>query len=96
MVTEDVQLEDRWLSLTELVRYSGLSLPTLKRYMADPVQPLPVYRIGRLIRVKRSDYDRWLRARDSDLVPRVVSGKGLTPAQRAARAARGYVIDDER
>jgi hypothetical protein len=53
--------DDRYLSLAELVAYSGLGLRTLNRYLVDPDQPLPHYRVGARVLVKRSEFDSWLR-----------------------------------
>ncbi len=69
---------DPWLSLEALSKYSGLSVRSLRAYLADPERPLPHYRMrephviqtgaGRLrtvsgkILVRRSDFDRWMDA----------------------------------
>lgn len=85
--------EDRYLRLSELARYSSFSVRTLERLAADPVHPLPVLLVkGRRV-VKRSAYDRWLEEHQAGQ-PRVVSGKGLTRAQRAACQLRGVAIED--
>jgi len=42
-----------------LAIYSGLSVRTLRDYLIDPVHPLPSYRIGRKILVRRSEFDAW-------------------------------------
>jgi len=69
---------DPWLSLEALSRYSGLSVRSLRAYLADPHRHLPHYRMkephvvatksGALrtvtgkILVRRSDFDRWMDA----------------------------------
>ena len=69
---------DPWLSLEALSRYSGLSVRSLRAYLADPGRPLPHFRMkaphvittkpGALrtvtgkILVRRSDFDRWMEA----------------------------------
>lgn len=53
--------DDRYLTIPELVRYSGLSRSTLER-ARHAARPLPVYRVGSRVLVKRSEYDAWLQA----------------------------------
>jgi len=36
---------DPWLSLDALSQYSGLSVRTLRAHLADPLRPLPHYRM---------------------------------------------------
>lgn len=50
---------DPFLSLQALATYSGLSRRKLRDYLADPAHPLPCYRIGGKIVVRRSEYDTW-------------------------------------
>jgi len=52
---------DPYLTLMQLSRYSGLSKRQLYRLLDDPIDPLPYYRVGKLIRVKQADFDRWMR-----------------------------------
>lgn len=54
-------MDDRYLSVAELVQYSGLSERTLRRSMHHPTHPLPTYRVrGRTLFLK-SEFDHWLR-----------------------------------
>jgi excisionase family DNA binding protein len=53
---------DAYLSLEQLTAYSGLSRRMLEKYLVDPVHPLPHYRFGRRIEIKRSEFDAWARA----------------------------------
>lgn len=50
---------DPFLSLKALASYSGLSVRRLRSLLADPAHPLPHYRIGGKILVRRGDYDGW-------------------------------------
>lgn len=50
---------DPFLSLEALASYSGLSRRKLRDYLTDPTHPLPCYRIGGKILVRRSEYDAW-------------------------------------
>jgi hypothetical protein len=54
-----VQIADAYLSLKTLASYSGLSVRRLRGYLTDRAWPLPFYRIGGRILVRRSDYDVW-------------------------------------
>ena len=65
---------DPFLSLKSLASYSGLSVRKLREHLADPAHPLPCYRVGGKILVRRSEFDtRVSRYRQSrDRVARVV------------------------
>ncbi len=54
-----VQVTDAYFSLKTLASYSGLSVRRLRSCLADRVRPLPFYRIGGKILVRRSDFDVW-------------------------------------
>ncbi len=51
---------DPFLTLRALASYSGLGVRTLRGYLTDPHRPLPCYRIGGKILVRRSEFDAWL------------------------------------
>jgi excisionase family DNA binding protein len=46
-----------YLSLDQLSAYCGLHRNTLKSWMKEG---MPFYRIGRSVRVKREEFDRWV------------------------------------
>lgn len=50
---------DPFLSLKALAAYSGLSVRTLRTLLTAPTHPLPHYRIGGKLLVRRSEYDAW-------------------------------------
>ena len=52
-------VNDVYLSLKELSQYAGFSVRRLRDFVSDPVAPLPCYRIGGKVLVKRSEYDDW-------------------------------------
>lgn len=54
--------DDLYLSLRGLSGYAGLSVRKLRDYLVDPGRPLPHYRIGGKLLVRRSEYDAWARA----------------------------------
>ncbi len=51
---------DPFLDLRALAPYSGLSVRKLRDYLDDPAHPLPHYRVGGKILVRRSEFDAWL------------------------------------
>lgn len=50
---------DPYLSLRDLAHYSGLSVRSLRSYLVDRTGPLPHYRVGGKVLVKRSEFDGW-------------------------------------
>jgi hypothetical protein len=55
-------LLDPFLPLKALAKYSGISYRKLRDHCQDPVHPLPHYRIGTRIFVRRSEFDAWIAA----------------------------------
>jgi excisionase family DNA binding protein len=54
-------VDDQYLSLKNLAKYSGLSVNTLRRHIdAGPSTALPCYRVGGKILVRRSEFDSWV------------------------------------
>lgn len=51
---------DPYLSLKVAAAYTSLSVRTLRSRLNDSQHPLPCYRMGGKILLKRSDLDRWL------------------------------------
>ena len=49
-----------FLSLKALASYSGLSVRKLREYLVEPGHPLPSYRVGGKILVRRSEFDLWI------------------------------------
>lgn len=50
---------DPYLSLKALAAHSGLSVRKLREHLTAPPRPLPHYRIGAKIVVRRGEYDTW-------------------------------------
>jgi hypothetical protein len=71
------------LGLTELAKYSGLSVRTLRTYLdGAPGEALPCFRVGGKIVVKRSEFDAWMeqfRSRGRPSLARAMQDLGLTP-----------------
>ncbi len=53
---------DPYLTLRGLAGYSGLSTRKLRDLLVDPHHPIPCFRVGGKILVRRSDFDRWMGA----------------------------------
>lgn len=51
---------DPYLTLRALAAYSGISVRKLREYLADSFNPLPCYRIGGKVLIRRSEFDRWI------------------------------------
>ena len=51
---------DPFLSLRALAGYSGLSIRKLRDLIAAPMHPLPHYRVGGKLLIRRSDFDQWI------------------------------------
>jgi lambda repressor-like predicted transcriptional regulator len=69
-------LDDRYFPLRELSTYAGLSVRTLRNCLKHLSYPLPCYRIGGKVLVRKSDYDAWaarFRAAPSSRVDAIVS-----------------------
>jgi hypothetical protein len=50
---------DLYLSLHALATFSGMSVRWLRDRLEDPRHPLPHYKLGGKIVVRRSDFDTW-------------------------------------
>jgi predicted DNA-binding transcriptional regulator AlpA len=59
MVSINLDL-DPFLSLRGLVGYSSLSRRTLQDLINAPQDPLPSFRIGGKILIRRSEFDHWI------------------------------------
>jgi excisionase family DNA binding protein len=46
-----------YLKLVDLTAYASVSKNTLKKWLDCG---MPVYRVGRCVRVKRSEFDQWM------------------------------------
>jgi excisionase family DNA binding protein len=55
-----------YMTLADLAAYASVCPNTLKKWANCG---MPVYRIGRCIRVKRSEFDEWLQQFRSDTAP---------------------------
>ncbi len=53
-------LEDRWLSISEICKYLGVSNDTV--YKCFDKHEMPAHRMGRLWKFKKDDVDTWVKA----------------------------------
>ena len=61
--------EGAYLSLRALSAYTDLSVRTLRGYLSHSTRPLPHYRVGGKILVRRSEFDTWMsRFRVDDVI----------------------------
>jgi hypothetical protein len=51
---------DPFLSLKALASYPGLSIRKIRECLGDSVRPVPHYRVGGKILVRRSEFDSWI------------------------------------
>jgi len=51
---------DPYLPLSALAGYAGLSVRKLRDFLADALHPLPCYRVGGKLLVRRSEFDTWI------------------------------------
>lgn len=55
-----LSVEDRWLSVDDLMEYLGISRDTVYDWLAK--KGLPGHKVGRLWKFKRAEIDTWVRA----------------------------------
>lgn len=90
-------LLDPYLSLTGLAGYSGLSVRKLRTHLADVAHPIPCYRVGGKILVRRSEFDAWIaayRQRGRVDVDRLVDDV-VREVSAPAPAAAGHALLDK-
>ena len=51
---------DPYFSLKGLASYSSISVRKLREHMDDVSHPLPVYKVGAKLLVRRSEFDSWI------------------------------------
>ena len=80
---------DPFLPLRALSGYAGMSVRLLRGFLGSSLHPLPHYRVGGKILVRRSEFDTWMvqfrasRAVDVDhIVNEVIADIGVARNQR--------------
>jgi Helix-turn-helix domain len=76
---------DPLLSLKALAAYTSLSVRTLRDALRDPTHPLPCYRIGGKIVVRRSHFDAWAERFHTRAAPVDVASVAADALQALAR-----------
>ncbi len=57
-----IQLQKEWMSFKTITEeYADLGENTLRKYLNDPVHPLPAKRVNGKFLVHRHEFDTWLR-----------------------------------
>jgi excisionase family DNA binding protein len=52
------QVSPEYLTLSDLEIYTGVGKKTLKKWIN---RGMPVYKVGRLVRVKKGEFDVWMK-----------------------------------
>ena len=53
-------MEDRWLSVDDIVDYLGIKRDTVYRWISE--RNMPGHKIGRLWKFRKEDIDEWMRS----------------------------------
>ena len=53
-------MADRWLSISEICQYLGVSSDTIYKWIEK--KGMPAHKIGRLWKFKKSEVDDWVRS----------------------------------
>jgi excisionase family DNA binding protein len=79
--------DDRWFGIAELVEYSTLSDKTVRRYLRAKEHPIPSYKVGGRVLVKRSEFDAWVK--EGAPRPRPATDTPAAAAAAILRSMRG-------
>jgi excisionase family DNA binding protein len=61
-LTHNNGVNKAYLSVAETAMYTGISEGTIRKFLKDPTNPLPHYRVGtagRIIRINKHEIDQW-------------------------------------
>jgi|HubBroStandDraft_1064217.scaffolds.fasta_scaffold691027_1 excisionase family DNA binding protein len=73
-------MDDRWLSVDEIVEYLGVSRDTVYGWIAE--RGLPAHRVGRLWKFKKDAVDSWIKGGGADARRAVGDPKKAKPVGR--------------
>lgn len=54
------EIEDRWLSISEICKHLGISSDTVYKWIEK--KGMPAHKIGRLWKFKKDEVDDWVRS----------------------------------
>lgn len=77
-----MSLDDGYVDLKGLARYSALSVSTLQRRARDRVHPLPAHRVGKRLLFRKPEFDIWLREHQARVRAAEERGRPLVLARR--------------
>lgn len=81
-------IQREYFSVQELSDYSGIGVRTLRDKLNASTNPIPSFRFGGSIKIKRSDFDDWAKScrndngRVNQLVDEVIRDLGKAPKSR--------------
>ena len=82
--------DDRYFGIVELAEHTSLSEHTIRRHIAARRNPLPHYRVGRRIIVRKSEFDAWVQSFGASGVPAQPSEASIdTRVARALARSKG-------
>ena len=55
-----IEMEDRWLSISEICKHLGVSSDTVYKWIEK--NEMPAHRMGRLWKFKKDEVDKWVKA----------------------------------
>jgi hypothetical protein len=80
---------DPYFSLKALATYSSLSERMLRAFLRDPEQPMPHFRVGGRVLVRRSDFDAWIQVfRHDGSDPEAIAERILTSLDARPRVSQ--------
>lgn len=54
---------EQWIGIEELSDYLGVSIETIRSWLRNN-SDIPIYKVGKLWRCKKSEIDKWVREND--------------------------------
>jgi excisionase family DNA binding protein len=80
-------VDDRWLSVDEIVAYLGVSRDTVYNWIAT--RGMPAHRVGRLWKFKKEAVDAWVQSGGADAVEGAANPEGGHEPAKAPTKPRG-------
>jgi excisionase family DNA binding protein len=80
-------VDDRWLSVDEIVAYLGVSRDTVYNWIAT--RGMPAHRVGRLWKFKKEAVDAWVQSGGAEAVEGATNPEGGHEPAKAPTKPRG-------